>query len=86
MIEIAIIGLGHIGKIHLESINSSNFFLLKAICDVNISKYESLVETSVKKFKDYKVLLQEKDINTIIIATPNNTHFKIAKDAIQKYL
>lgn len=83
MIDIAIIGLGHIGKIHLDSINSSKFFLLKAICDVNISKYESLVESSVKKFKDYKILLQEKDINTIIIATPNNTHFKIAKDAIQ---
>ena len=86
MINIAIIGLGHIGKIHLATIKANKHYLLKAICDKDIYKYDSLVESSVKKFKDYKILLEEKDLNTIIIATPNNTHFEIAKDAIQNGL
>lgn len=81
-----IIGCGHLGSIHcrtLKNISSSNSNInFTGIFDIDINKADEIAKKlHVKSFDSQDSLLKE--INTLIIATPTSTHFKIAKEAIE---
>lgn len=69
MVNLALIGTGRWGQNYIKTIG-----LLKN-CQLP-RKYQ--------KNESYKELFQYKDIDGIIIATPALTHFKIARDCLQK--
>lgn len=83
MIKIAIIGLGHIGQIHLAAINSIKEYRLIGICDKKVYEYQNMVSKSVRTFTDYFEMLNKLEIDVVVIATPNDTHFNIACDVIK---
>ncbi|MCX5771516.1 MAG: Gfo/Idh/MocA family oxidoreductase [Candidatus Hydrogenedentes bacterium] len=82
-INIAGIGIGGQGRGDLENCESQN---IVALCDVDwkyaaraFNKYPN-----AKQYKDFRVMLdKEKDIDAVVIATPDNTHAVAAMAAIQ---
>jgi len=82
-LNIAFVGIGGQGKENLKACEGEN---IVALCDVDWS-YAGQVFTShpdVKKFKDYRKMLDEvKDIDAVVVATPDHTHATIAMAAIK---
>lgn len=76
MSKIALIGLGNWGSNHLRVLIKNN--LLAGVYD-KIKKIKNL-----KNFNDLDEITLDKNVKGVIIATPPNTHFELAKFFIQK--
>ena len=80
MIKTAIIGLGHIGKIHIKSLILNSDFQIVAICDK-----DKAFKNKYKKIKFYEShinMLVEGGFDKVLVATPNNTHKSISIDVL----
>lgn len=56
-----------------------------AVCDTdenNLKTGTSAARTQVQEYRDYRALLDRKDIEALVIATPLHTHFPITRDAL----
>ena len=79
-VRLALIGMGDRGKLltqHIESFASIINAELVAICDdylPNLKAGIELTKGKAKTFTDYRKLLDEKNIDAIIIATPLHEH------------
>lgn len=85
-INIGVIGTGDRGKGLIPLINAIENLNVSAICDVlpfRLEEAKPLVNTGVKIYSDYKYILDDKTIDAVLIATPFNTHGKIALDALK---
>lgn len=86
VIKIAMIGCGDRGKGVLSVIKSMPAkFKAVAYCDVldfRLKEAEKYVPADARPIKDYKQVLDDKNIDAVFIATPLSEHFKIAKDAV----
>lgn len=81
--KIAIIGLGYWGKILLKDF--SNYFDVLTCCTKgNKNNLSWLHENypNIKQTTDYESVLFDEEIDVVVIATPINTHFPLAKKAI----
>jgi predicted dehydrogenase len=82
MLNVALIGYGYAGKtFHAPLISSVTGLHLSAVCSSNPEKVLADYP-SVKIFASADELLAQAHINVIVIATPNNTHFDLAKRAL----
>ena len=77
--------LADISAAHLDAIQSHPDFTLKSVCDLKeqklVKKYHSFKNLNLST--DYKTLLEDQEINTIVICTPNHLHATIAMDALK---
>jgi predicted dehydrogenase len=83
-INIAGIGVGGVGKNYLKNVNSEN---IVALCDVDLEFARPVFETypDAKVYQDYREMLdREKEIDAVVIGTPDNTHAVIVLDALKK--
>ncbi len=82
-LNIAGIGIGGKGSSDLKNVESENII---ALCDVD-DRYAASVffrYPNAKKYKDYREMLAiEKDIDAVMIATPDHTHAVIAMAAMK---
>jgi predicted dehydrogenase len=81
-LNIAAVGIGGMGKANLSKVTSEN---IVALCDVDDVYAAPVYETypDSKKYKDYRQMLdQQKDIDAVIIATPDHTHAVITMAAM----
>ena len=81
MIKVGVIGAGHLGKIHLKIINSSNQNLIGFYDTDETNSKKLSSEYGYKYYNDLDLLL--KDIDAAIIVSPTTTHFEIAKKCIE---
>src|SRR5437879_11545645 len=76
-IRIAVIGLNGRGEAHLkEGYNTIKGVRIVALCDVDqdvLDKHAVSIE-GAQKFRDFRKLLESKEIDAISIATPNHWH------------
>lgn len=81
--NIALIGVGHLGKIHIKCIKEIKELNLIGFYDTDY-KNAKLVEQlyNIKHYDDLNALLEEADI--IDIVTPTSSHFEIACNAMKK--
>ncbi len=82
-LNIAGIGIGGMGAANLRNLESEN---IVALCDVDPSYSAPIVQrySSAKFYTDYRVLLdRQKDIDGVVIATPDHTHAVIAMAALR---
>ena len=81
--KIGIVGLGHLGKIHLKLLGEISEFKISAIYDIDKQVIANLsYQNDVKSCDSYDQLLQLCD--ALLIVTPTPTHFELASKAIKK--
>ena len=82
MIKVGVIGAGHLGKIHLNILNKSDFELI-GFYDTDVFNSEKLSqEKGFFFFKELHLLIEK--IDAAVIVSPTTTHFEIAKECIDK--
>lgn len=82
-LNIAIVGLGVMGKVNLKACSGEN---IVALCDVDhdfaAESFAAFPKAAV--YKDYRLMLErQKDIDAVLIATPDHTHAVISKATMQ---
>ena len=83
--KLNIAGIG-VGKQGLSNLKNSGDENIVALCDVDFDFASKAVELypKAKKYTDFRVMLEkQKDIDAVIIATPDHTHAIISMAAIQ---
>ncbi len=90
-INIGVIGTGDRGSGLISVMNSIPELNVVACCDVLPFRLEKGIANSggkAKGYKDYRKLLEHKDLDAVLVATPFNTHSKIGIDVLdaQKHL
>ncbi|MDA9991462.1 inositol 2-dehydrogenase [Candidatus Marinimicrobia bacterium] len=73
-INLAILGLGRIGKVHAENIISLNECNLKIIIDPVSDFDNNFTDLGIKQSKHFDALLNENDIDGVIICSPSKYH------------
>tara|TARA_B100000029_G_scaffold511374_1_gene605263 strand:- start:9175 stop:10071 length:897 start_codon:yes stop_codon:yes gene_type:complete len=81
LINCSLIGYGKWGKNIFKVLSKSNKVKIDSICKKNI-KYFSNFKFNCRVLNSYKKGIN-KDINAVFIATPPESHFKIAKYALE---
>jgi predicted dehydrogenase len=82
-LNIAGIGIGGKGKVNLRNMVGQN---IVALCDCDYAYAEQVFSEypKAKKYKDYRRMLEnQKDIDAVVIATPDHTHAVIAAAAME---
>jgi predicted dehydrogenase len=81
-IKIALVGGGHMGRIHLEKLSSFNEIEIAGVADVDAVRVNELAQQyKIPTFNNYRKLLENTD--GVVIATPTETHYQIAKDFLE---
>ena len=85
-LNIAGIGIGGMGRVDLEDVAKTENIV--ALCDVDWNESVNNVfntYSKAKRYKDYRVMLDEqKDIDAVIVATPDHTHALISMEAMRR--
>lgn len=87
MIKIGIIGMGRMGITHYAIINSYPDVIIDSIADPSglvltmIDKY-----LDIKTYKDYKELIDKRNLDGLLVCTPPALHYQIIKKAAEKKL
>ena len=80
--KIALLGAGHLGKIHLKCILSSGCWDLVGFYDPDDKNAETAIaQYGTKRFRSLDKLLQE--VDAVDIVTPTPTHFALASKALR---
>jgi len=86
-VSIAMIGCGDRGKGVLSVMKAMpHLFKVLAYCDVldfRLAETREFTPSSALAVKDYRKVLDDKNVQAVFIATPLNEHFRIAADAIR---
>jgi hypothetical protein len=85
-LNIAGIGIGGMGKVNLSNVATTENIV--ALCDVDWEgKAAPVFKTypDAKMYQDYRVMLdKQKDIDAVMIATPDHTHAVISMEAMKR--
>lgn len=86
----ALIGCGRIAINHVKAV-LNNHLEFVAVCDVNLSQIENLLDqfgleniSSIKRYTDYKKMIEENELDIVAIATDSGVHAEIALYCIEK--
>ena len=81
MLKVGVLGAGHLGKIHLKSLNQSSKYELVGFYDPSKENAEQVAkEFGYKLFNSITELIEA--VEVIDIVTPTLSHFDCAKEAI----
>ena len=84
-VRYGVIGLGGRGSYLLKHLLPIDNGRCVAVCDVEqtaLDKAPQIIGTNPQKFKDYRELLAQKNVDAVIIAVPLYLHFPVTRDAI----
>ncbi|CAN2170542.1 MviM Predicted dehydrogenases and related proteins [Candidatus Nanopelagicaceae bacterium] len=87
ILKIGIIGCGRISGHHARAIKSQQSADLIAVCDLESAKsLQYAEEFGAKSYVNFRKMLEENpEINTVVIATPSGMHFEHAMEVIEQY-
>jgi len=81
---VALVGLGRIGRIHLQAMRRVRGFRLHSVCDVD-PRVKSLVPSTVPFYSSVSNLLALSDRPAVaVVATPNPLHYSLARQLIEE--
>lgn len=83
IVRLGFIGPGSRGRFLMSFLKNNPKADVVALCDIYQPSIDEALKMypKAKVYKDYRKLLENKEIDAVLIATPLNTHFKIAMDA-----
>jgi len=81
--KVAVIGCGNWGKNLVR--NFAHQGALAAVCDADPKKLEHVrrEHKNVKTFSTFEEVLEQPEVQAIVIATPSDTHFHLAKQSLK---
>ena len=79
-LKFGIIGFGFMGQTHAETLSKLDYAEVLAVCDINEDVFAEAA-TGVATYTDASDLLAREDINTVIIAVPNQIHLDMVAKA-----
>jgi predicted dehydrogenase len=85
MASVGVIGCGYWGPNYVRIFNELSGSSVSYCSDLeqkNLSKIKNLYP-AIKTTKDYKVVAEDKNTDSIVVTTPLNTHYKIAKHCLE---
>ena len=87
-LKYGLIGCGRISPNHIAAALENKLNIV-ALCDLEVSKMENTIHTfnldsSVKKYVDYKEMIDSESLDLIAICTESGNHASIALDCIDK--
>ena len=79
-----VIGVGSMGREHISNIKVMGGATVTAISDPHTASIDAALEMApgAKAFSDHRDLLDSGLIDAVIVATPNDTHAAVLKDAL----
>lgn len=85
MVTIGVIGCGHWGPNHIRIFFSQPQVKVVMCADVSEGRLKAVKNLfpSIVTSYDYKEILKNPDVQAVCIATPTDTHFAIAKEALE---
>jgi predicted dehydrogenase len=84
-VNIGVIGAGSQGSSLIRSLATVPNSRITAMCDIfepNLSKGVNLAGSQPQSFTDYRKLIDSKDVDGVVIATPLHMHYEIALAAL----
>jgi predicted dehydrogenase len=88
-VMLGVIGSGSRGTFVMGTFQKDPALRVAAICDVYEPNLENAVSvaskvagTHPKQYRNYKELLADKDVQAVLIATPEHWHYQMVLDAI----
>jgi len=84
-VQYGVIGTGGRGQYLLEHLKTIDAGRCVAVCDIwepNLNKAAALAGNNPKKFKDYRELLAQRDVDAALVVTPLFLHFPATRDAL----
>jgi predicted dehydrogenase len=84
-VNLGVIGLGDRGTHDMELFVRNPGVQVRAVCDVFGQKVDAAKQKvpNAETFSDYRKLLESKNLDAVLIATPDHWHTRIAIDALQ---
>lgn len=84
MVKIGIIGAGRIGKVHAKAASNLNGAKIIWLADPIAPDLEETAKSMgiEKTSKNYKDILNDKEVDAIFICTPTDTHYTISMEAL----
>jgi predicted dehydrogenase len=85
--RVGVIGLGGIAQlVHLPILSKLPSVQIEAVAEINSNRLKTISEKFGidKTYKDYNDMLRDNELDAVIIATPTNTHHKVAIDCLNK--
>ncbi len=84
-IRIAVIGVNGRGASHINEFKKIKGVRIVALCDVDLKVLDGRAKNlaGVKKYQDFRKLLEDKEIDAVSIATTNHSHSLITVSACQ---
>lgn len=84
MLKIGVLGVGHLGKIHLKCINlaTESYELIGFYDPDNRSAKQAEEQSGARRWEELDALLDAVDV--VDIVTPTTTHFEVASRAIRR--
>ncbi|MGJ9383549.1 Gfo/Idh/MocA family protein [Salipaludibacillus sp. CF4.18] len=82
MLNVAVIGLGDISKIHIPAIEANPNVHLVAVCDIDVTLKNSV--EGVTFYTDYLDMLEKEKLDCIHICLPHYLHYIATKTCVEK--
>jgi predicted dehydrogenase len=85
-VKYGMIGTGSRGSYLLKHLTAVDDGHCTALCDLNPTALDEAaitIGTNPKKYKDYRELLSDKDVDAVLIAVPLYEHFMVTRDSLQ---
>ena len=84
-LKVAVIGAGHLGRIHTRLLSSIKLVELVAVADPSVQACQNIEEEfGVRTVADYQSLIPE--IDAAVIATPTRFHFEITANLLENQI
>lgn len=82
-VSLAVIGVGHMGRYHVNALSSMDDIDLVGVCDVNEKVgYEVAEKYKIRYFKDMRDLFGR--VDAVIVAVPTFLHYYVASEFIRR--
>ena len=76
-IKVGVVGIGYLGKYHLEKYQKNKSVDVTSVVDTNIKNLEYISSERIFKTDSFKKIVEK--VDAVSIVTPTVTHFQIAK-------
>lgn len=76
--NVGIIGFGFMGHWHADHMEQVPGIHVLAVCDIDEAKRQDAQQRKLSTYADYRLLLKDDAVNTVLIAAPNHLHHEMA--------